>query len=609
MVVVMMDAHVRRRGFRAVRSKGLVLLGALSLLSAATLSLLPSVASASSTTTTTTGTTLYVTPGGSETTCSAIAPCSLTHAITLANGTTGDTIMVGAGTYDTGAHSTNTNLKTGTIKITASMTIMGAGADQTFIGGTSTSDQVAGSVFEITTSTTTTPVVTISGVTIQYGNSTSTINGGGILNFGTLTATNDTISENSASRVGLNGGGIFNGGTLTATNDTISGNSAPGGTESFNAGGIYNNGSVTATNDTISGNSAFGGFDNGGGIFNYNGTLTATNDTISGNSASGGTDNVGGILSADSFTIAASIVADQVSGGDCGGSITDAGYNLESGTSCGFSAINHSLQSTNPLLGSLANNGGPTQTMAITSSSPAYDVIPSSSTLCSGGSITLNSSSVTIPLTDQRGVLRLLPGAGCDIGAYQVGSISLTPQTLAPAHLNQSYSVTFTTTNTYQPAYSISSGALPDGLALDTTTGTISGTPKQVGNFSFTLSIQSGSVLGALTQPYTINVTNAPPPPHITFINPTQVPQYTASFITISGRDLTTAGTTCYGAAEMTRCGVSVTIGGLPATVAYASPTTLDVITPKVGVSTLWVVVHVGAESSNAVLLRITSRY
>jgi hypothetical protein len=189
-----------------------------------------------------------------------------------------------------------------------------------------------------------------------------------------------------------------------------------------------------------------------------------------------------------------------------------------------------------------------------------------------------------------------------------MGSISLTPQTLAPAHLNQSYSVTFTTTNTYQPAYTITSGALPDGLTLDTTTRTISGTPRQVGNFSFTLSIKSGSVLGALTHSYTISVTN-PTLPHITFINPTQVPQYTASFITISGRDLTTAGTTCYGAAEMARCGVSVTIGGLPATVAYASPTTLDVITPKVGVSTLWVRSHVGAESSNRVSLRITSRY
>ncbi|MGC8465075.1 MAG: IPT/TIG domain-containing protein, partial [Acidimicrobiales bacterium] len=63
------------------------------------------------------------------------------------------------------------------------------------------------------------------------------------------------------------------------------------------------------------------------------------------------------------------------------------------------------------------------------------------------------------------------------------------------------------------------------------------------------------------------------------------------------------------GALEMARCGVSVTIGGDPATVAYASPTTVDVITPKAGVSTLWVVVHVGAESSNAVPLRITSGY
>ena len=190
MVLVVMEGRLRRRGSKALSSKGVVLFGALSLFSAATLSLLPGVASASSTTT---GTTLYVTPSGSatSTTCSETVPCSLTHAITLANSASGDTVMVSAGTYDTGANSKSTNLTTGTIAITASMTIVGAGADKTFIGGTSMSDQVAGSVFQIDASTST-PMVTISGVTVQYGKATNGGDGGGISNNGNLTATNDT---------------------------------------------------------------------------------------------------------------------------------------------------------------------------------------------------------------------------------------------------------------------------------------------------------------------------------------------------------------------------------------------------------------------------------
>ena len=597
-VVGVVHRRFGRRVSLNLRSRFGLIVGSLLFTSTAALGLAPGVASASLTTSTTAGTTLYVTPSGSGTACSVTDPCSLTQAITLANSASGDTVMVSAGTYDTGANSKSTNLTTGTIAITASMTIVGAGADKTFIGGTSMSDQVAGSVFQIGPAPLA-PDVTLIAVSVQYGDPTYHAGlGGGVYNdsYGTVNLADDAIVNNAA----FGGGGIANAatGSIDLANDTVANNEAYGG------GGVFNLGNLLAIDNTIADNQAY----SGGGIADAASTsdTLAIEDTVASNTA---TESAGGIYSSSgSIAVAGSIVAEN-SGGDCGGSITDAGYNLESGTSCGFSATNRSLQSTNPLLGPLANNGGPTQTIAITASSPAYDVIPSSSLLCSGGTDTSLSPPITIPHTDQRGVLRLPSGAtGCDIGAYQVGSISLTPQTLPPAHLNKSYSATFTTTNTYQPVYSIISGALPTGLTLDATTGTISGTPQKVGNSSFTLSIQSGKVLGALTQSYTISVTN-PTLPHITSINPTHIPQYTSSFITISGRDLTKAGATCYGALEMAHCGVSVTIGGLPATVAYASPTTLDVITPKVGVGILLVVVHVGAESSNAVPLQITSLY
>src|SRR5208282_6662196 len=64
-------------------------------------------------------------------------------------------------------------------------------------------------------------------------------------------------------------------------------------------------------------------------------------------------------------------------------------------------------------LGILQNNGGPTQTIALFSTSPAVDAIPLSPvnycTDTSGNPVT----------TDQRGVTRP-QGSGCDIGAFEL---------------------------------------------------------------------------------------------------------------------------------------------------------------------------------------------
>ncbi len=86
------------------------------------------------------------------------------------------------------------------------------------------------------------------------------------------------------------------------------------------------------------------------------------------------------------------------------------------------------MPSTDPLLDTgLKNNGGPTQTIALLTGSPAIDAIPQGTNGCG----------TSIP-TDQRGVNRP-QGTGCDIGAYEViqpvtvasatgkGNITLTP--------------------------------------------------------------------------------------------------------------------------------------------------------------------------------------
>jgi len=108
----------------------------------------------------------------------------------------------------------------------------------------------------------------------------------------------------------------------------------------------------------------------GGGINNKGGTVTVSNSTLSGNIAAYG--GGGGIFNTPfgSATLKNTIVAKSPSGGSCSGTITNGGYNLDSGTSCGFPTQN---SSKDPLLGPLADNGGPTKTHALLEGSPAID--------------------------------------------------------------------------------------------------------------------------------------------------------------------------------------------------------------------------------------------
>ena len=198
-------------------------------------------------------------------------------------------------------------------------------------------------------------IINVGTLTLAYctlsGNSAST-NAGGIGNVGTLTLTDCTLSDNSATD---NGGGIFNYRTLTLTNCTLSGNSA-----SRDGGGINNTSTLTLTNCTLSGNSATS---DGGGL-NNTGTLTLTNCTLSGNSAQSG----GGLFrQAGTATLINTIVANSTSGGDLAGTFT--GTNDLIGDGSGFGLT--SPLSGKPQLSVLGYYGGPTETFALMTGSPA----------------------------------------------------------------------------------------------------------------------------------------------------------------------------------------------------------------------------------------------
>jgi len=308
-----------------------------------------------------------------------IACKTIGHAISLAS--SGDSIIVASATYAE-------NLTIG-----KSLTILGSGAATTII---QSGNFVVTPVVTISSTT----AVTLSGVTIRNG---STAFGGGIHNGGTLTINNCTLSGNKASHTkfgGGVGGGIFNVGTLTINNSTLSGNNA-----TFAGGAILNSGTLTINSSTLSGNNAFG---YGGGIDNMEGRLTINSGTLSGNSA---TISGGAIYNAATATLQNSIVANSPLGGNCAGTMTSNGYNLSSDGTCNFNSRGD-LNDHDPMLGPLQNNGGPTQTMALLSGSPAID---------SGNPNGCTDSNGHLLTTDQRGMPRpdREDAVGCDMGAYE----------------------------------------------------------------------------------------------------------------------------------------------------------------------------------------------
>jgi hypothetical protein len=271
---------------------------------------------------------------------------------------------------------------------------------------------------------------TISGNTVSAANA-SMQNGasaGAIMNRGTTTIDRSTISSNHATgastpgaSANVAGGAIDNDGLLTITRSTLSGNTVSGTGPSVSAsgGGIteFNNPAIRLSIDrsTIANNSVTSSTAGaaGGGVYSIGFPGTITSSTISGNSAAGGAN----IAMAQKITFSNSIISNPLGGGpNCSAVGTSAGYNIESANSCGLNlASDHA--STDPTLTALADNGGPTQTMAPQTTSLALD----------------QGKAAVDETTDQRGVARpsdapSIPNAaggdGSDIGAYERDQIA-----------------------------------------------------------------------------------------------------------------------------------------------------------------------------------------
>lgn len=178
---------------------------------------------------------------------------------------------------------------------------------------------------------------------------------------------------------------------------------------------------------------------------------------------------------------------------------TAIGTNLVGSTVAGGSATLPLFNTNSPLLGPLADNGGPTQTMALLEGSPAIDA-------ATGG---------TPPSVDQRGLGRPA-GTAPDVGAFELGATGTAPQITSSAPPNGSFGVSYNhtvvATGAPVPSFSISAGSLPPGLTLDAGSGVISGIPSSVGVSSGTVSASNG-IGAAATQNFEISITAVAPGP------------------------------------------------------------------------------------------------
>ena len=420
-------------------------------------------------------------------------PGSLRAAVAAAN--PGDLITVPALTVF---------LTSGQIVVSKSVTIIGAGARETTISGTDQSR-----VFDITSGT-----ASISGVTVTGGDGFDTPGGtagpgGGILlDGGTLTLADSTVTGNQTMGTG-EGSGIQANSSLTVLRSTISFNSGPG---SNRAGGIgfAGSGTLQVIDSTLADNTLESGGLGAAVYVNSAGSVAFTNDTLDLDSAGAS----GSVLDLNGGSFPAMIANTIVAGGSsesCSrmpATSPSQGGNIDDQNLCKFTALTDH-PSTDPQLGALQNNGGPTDTQLPPVASPPIDA----------------GVDAACPATDQRGVPRP-QGPHCDSGAVErtkptAGSptvSNITPTgasvtaTANPVFLGGSYIYNYGTTTAY--GQSTASAQLQAGVGAQPAPATLAGlTPGMAYHLQLVVTTPDGTAASSDVTFTTQSTQSAPPAP------------------------------------------------------------------------------------------------
>jgi hypothetical protein len=388
------------------------------------------------------------TSGATDCAVATNTDCTLRDAIEDANGDAGSTITFASGL--TG----EITLTSGLPILNVAMTVSGPGAGQLAVSGDD-----ANRVFDVDT-----PPgadVLISGLTIAHG-ATLSVGAGIRSKYADLTLRDAVVSDNHAEGPG-GGVGIYDGGTLTIEDSVVSDNTVTGD----HGAGVYTASTdgipATVRNTTITGNTGadFGGglyfsytaaatlenstvYDNsagnsGGGVYHYGrrtgeAGLTVTGSTITHNSAArgGGLASYGGV-DATQPTIRDTIVSDNAAtkGSDVSGSFNPdplasikAAFSLIGSVDpdSPLDQTGPNLIGQDPLLGALADNGGPGETQKPAATSPVVDA---------GSAFGLG--------TDERGLARTFDAPtignvadGTDIGAIELQAGDVPPAPVVP---------------------------------------------------------------------------------------------------------------------------------------------------------------------------------
>lgn len=335
----------------------------------------------------------------------------------------------------------------------------------------------------------------ITGAVVK-GNIATTVGGAGVFNSGKLSVVRSHLDANQALTNNGLGGALYSGSstanavtTLDVDASTLSNNSAYGGSALLvHSTGTGATNTTTIARSTISGNTSSSVY---GAIEQVGRPVTITNSTITDNSAASG--GAGAIAAG---APAGGGVSGTVFAGNtpraCTGPVLNNGGNHAGPGNLGCGVA----PSTDPQLGALGDNGGPTPTRLPSAASPLLDKLT-----CGAGA-------------DQRGTARP-QGAKCDIGAVERAQVA--PTASGPAHVDlvvgsqADPAAVVTTTGSPQP--SLSATGVPAGLTFTDNgdgTGTLAGTPAVGTGGVRTVTVTATNEAGSGTTQIEVEIAEAP---------------------------------------------------------------------------------------------------